>query len=151
MTKEGNNNIRMEINKLEKRKHRKWSQNLFLWKEWLSWPNLSLTDKKLNNLSQKYNWRCYYEPFRDREYCEQLYANKLENLEDIRKMEKLLEIHKLPKPVQEEREILWLSEFCWNLRIYENDWIFSSMNLLKFVLNVTLMSRKRYSELFAYD
>lgn len=52
-------------------------------------------------------------------------------------MEKLLEIHKLPKPVQEEREILWVSEFCWNLRIYDNDWIFSSMNLLKFVLNVT--------------
>ena len=55
-----------------------------------------MTDKKLNNLSQKYNWRCYYESFRDREYCEQLYANKLDNLEEIRKMEKLLEIHKLP-------------------------------------------------------
>lgn len=65
MTEERNNkNGDKQIR--EKKTENEWSQNLFLWKGQLSWQILAWLTKKSSNLSQKYNWRCYYQPFRDR-------------------------------------------------------------------------------------
>ena len=46
---------------------------------------LSLTDK-----SQKYNWRCYYQLFRERESTVDKCANKLDNLKEIKKWKNCL-------------------------------------------------------------
>ena len=49
-----------------------------------------------------------------RDYCEQLYANKLENLEE---MAKFLEMYNLPKPNQKEIKYLNVSITGKNLII----------------------------------